>query len=76
MVKSATELVRWNESLLVSSLKDKSMYLMKLENNRVYTMEKIDIGIRVRDIMQIKNDFYLLEDADNPIVWKLSLLIQ
>ena len=38
-------------------------------------MEKIDIGIRVRDIMQIKNDFYLLEDADNPIVWKLSLLI-
>lgn len=76
MVKSTTELVRWNESLLVSSLKDKSMYLMKLENNRVYTMEKINIGIRVRDIIQINNDFYLLEDADNPIVWKLSLFVQ
>ena len=72
-IEQNEKIIKWKDALLVGSLKDKALYLMQLENNRVYAVEKINIGIRVRDIIQIRNEFFLLEDGEKPVIWKLSV---
>ena len=49
----------WKDDLLVSSLKDKSIWRVRLDKGRVTFTERIEIGERIRDIM---------EDADGRLV--------
>jgi len=53
----------WENNLLVSSLKDKSIYRFKLnENQNVIGIERIFIGLRIRDLILHNNKIVLLED--------------
>jgi len=74
VIDNKTELIRWNENLIVSSLKDQSLYRLLLDKkNSVYLVERINIGFRIRDLVQIGDLIYLLEDSDTPSIWKLSV---
>ena len=44
---------KWKNSLLVSTLKDKSLYriIMSKKFDKVVNIEKIEIGYRIRDII-------------------------
>lgn len=73
-VYESLELVRWNGNLIVSSLKDQSLYRLVFDRqNRVTLLERINVGFRVRDLVQVGNIIYLLEDGDIPTIWKLSV---
>lgn len=50
----------WNGDLLVSSLKDKSLYRVRTANSRVVMMERIPIGERIRDINEGRDGELLL----------------
>ena len=73
VVKQSKNLIRWSGAMLVSSLKDMALYIIKFNNEKVYAIERVEVGIRVRDIVQIDDEFYLLEDKDVPVIWKMSL---
>jgi len=42
----------WRGDLMVSSLKDRSLYRMRVREQRVVMVERIPIGERIRDILQ------------------------
>jgi len=74
VIDKNSKLSRWNDNLLIAALKDQCLYRLALdEKNRVYLVERINIGFRIRDLIQRGADFYLLEDSLNPSIWKLSL---
>jgi len=71
-VKSNNNLKRWDKDLLVSSLKAKSLFRIKMKDSKnLMLIEKIKVGFRIRDIIQNDDVFYLLEDGA-PIIWKLK----
>mgnify|MGYP001212928752 CR=1 FL=1 len=70
----------WNNKFLISSLKEKSLYLLDFDekNNRILSQEKIKIGHRIRDlnispkgkILMITDDAKIIRlsiDEDRPI---------
>ena len=70
-IKSEKKLVRWNNDLLIASLKAKSLFRVKLENSKVILIETIPLNFRMRDII-INNDMiYILEDGA-PLIWLLE----
>ncbi len=74
-VKQTAKLGRWNQNLLIASLKDQSLYRGAFDKvNNIYLMERIKIGFRIRDIIQVGDYIYLLEDSQTPILWKLTLV--
>lgn len=46
---------RWNGDLLIATLKSRSLYRVRLVNNRVLFSEPIWIGERIRDMIQLTN---------------------
>ena len=71
-VKSDNELKRWDKDLLVSSLKAKALFRIKMRDTKnLMLIEKIKLDFRIRDIIQNDGTFYLLEDGA-PIIWKLK----
>lgn len=59
------EFSRWQNKFIVTSLKDKSIYLLDFdkENNSIISSEKIFIGHRIRDItLDEKGKIYLITD--------------
>lgn len=67
------KLSRWSSNLLVSSLKDESLYRVVMDSkDNLHGIERVSVNFRVRDLVQIENSIYLLEDSDNPAVWKLT----
>lgn len=73
VIDKNSKISRWNGSLLIAALKDQCLYRLVFdEKNRVYLVERINIGFRIRDLIQRGADFYLLEDSLNPSIWKLS----
>ena len=71
-VKSDNELKRWDKDLLVSSLKAKALFRIKMRDTKnLMLIEKIKLDFRIRDIIQNDSTFYLLEDGA-PIIWKLK----
>jgi hypothetical protein len=54
----------WENNLLISSLRGKSLFRLKYDNDKVYFIEEIPVGYRIRDIVQnqLNGDIYLLTD--------------
>ena len=74
-IKKSSILDRWNQNLLIASLKDQSLYRGAFDkDNSIYLMERIKIGFRIRDLIQVNDYIYLLEDSQTPILWKLTLV--
>jgi len=65
-----TRFSRWNEKFIVSSLVDKSLYLMDfdLERKRFMSSERIHIGSRIRDLTQTVDGRLLLITDDQKIL--------
>jgi glucose/arabinose dehydrogenase len=63
----------WRNDLLVTSLKDMSIYRLKLKENAVIGIERIPLGFRIRDILVHNDIIYLLEDGIPTNIWSLSL---
>ncbi|QWD96895.1 PQQ-dependent sugar dehydrogenase [Polynucleobacter sp. MG-6-Vaara-E2] len=74
-IKKSSKLDRWNQNLLIASLKDQSLYRGAFDKvNSIYLMERIKIGFRIRDLIQVNDYIYLLEDSQTPVLWKLTLV--
>ena len=54
----------WKDDLIVSSLKDVSLYRLHLDNYKVITIETIYIGQRIRDIIELGNGEIVLLTED------------
>ena len=53
---------RWNGDLLVGSLKARTLFRLKVANNRVLYSEPIQTGSRIRDLVQMPNQIALITD--------------
>lgn len=59
----------WNQDLIVTSLKDHSLHRLKLsKNNSILYDERIDIGLRIRDIAMVDEGLILSTDFGHIIV--------
>ena len=54
----------WENNLLITSLRAKSLFRLKYDKNKVFFIEKIFLGHRIRDIVQneFNGNIYLLTD--------------
>lgn len=68
--KSEDGLARWNNDLLISSLRDKSIYRIKLNGVHPMLIEKIDLGFRIRDLIQYKDRIFI-QEAGSKYIWEL-----
>ena len=74
LVDGSDSFSRWEGNLLVSGMRDQSLYRLVLDGfDKIIAMERIEIGFRVRDLLQVDDQFYLLEDAPSPAIWRLSI---
>ena len=46
----------WDGDLLIGSLKQRTLYRARIRDDRLVFLEPIDIGQRIRDVMQVKDD--------------------
>jgi len=58
--------------LLIGSLKGQSLYRIKMDGNRVKTIEQIALSTRVRDLTQISNKIIVSTDDGRILVLTLS----
>ena len=66
----------FNENtLMVSSLKNKKLYFLEFNNDfsNIISQNNIEIGERIRDIIKFQNDKYLLFLEDTPALGILSI---
>jgi len=54
---------RWDGDILIGTLKNRSIYRIRIKNNHVVFSERIWIGERVRDIIRLKGRIALLTDS-------------
>ena len=54
----------WKDDLIVSSLKNTSLYRLHLDNYKVITIETIHIGQRIRDIIELSSGEIVLLTED------------
>ena len=66
------ELSGWNGDLLIAALADESLRRIRMDGSRVITDERIEIGERIRDILQLR-DGKILMSYDNGKIALLSL---
>lgn len=59
---------KWRGDLLVSSLKDQSLYRMRLDGDRVAYVEPIEIGYRIRDLVEGPDGNVVLWTDDGAVV--------
>jgi hypothetical protein len=72
-ISSTPDLNKWQGNLLIASLREQSLFRAIMDTKGgLYALEKIPVNFRIRDLIQIGNSIYLLEDKENPAVWKLS----
>ena len=64
-------LSRWNEDLIITSLREKSIFRIKLNNVRPIMIEKIELGFRIRDLVQEKNSIFI-QEAGSKYIWELK----
>jgi len=53
---------KWKDDLIISGMKDKSIYRVRLDDNVVKNVEKIEINERVRDMVYYNNLIYFVTD--------------
>jgi glucose/arabinose dehydrogenase len=53
---------RWNGDLLVGSLKGQTLFRLNVTNSRVLYSEPIQVGSRIRDLVQMPNEIALMTD--------------
>jgi cytochrome c2 len=51
---------RWNGDLIVAALKDEALWRVRLEGDRAVVTERIDIGHRIRDLLEVPSGELLL----------------
>ena len=57
----------WDSDILIGSLKARSIYRLKIKNDKVLFSEHIWIGKRIRSLAQVKQDIYAITD-DNFLI--------
>ena len=62
----------WDNSLIVASLKDRSLYRLRIEENRLIYLERIYIGERLRSLIITPNLILSSSDKGNLLVIKVS----
>ncbi len=63
---SAEEFPFWNSSLLVTSLRGRALYALRLDGDRIMYAEPLPMGERLRDIINRRNgQIAILTDAGN-----------
>lgn len=63
---SAEEFPFWNSSLIVTSLRGRAMYALRLDGDRIMYAEPLPMGERLRDIINLRNGkIAILTDAGN-----------
>tara|TARA_B100000767_G_scaffold272712_1_gene301045 strand:- start:1624 stop:3009 length:1386 start_codon:yes stop_codon:yes gene_type:complete len=69
-------LINKNNSLILSSLKAQKLYFFKIDDevNKLNIFNEIDIGERIRDIIEINEDSYLLSLENTPSIGFLENL--
>ena len=60
---------------MVTSLKNKKIYFLEFNENftKIINQKEINIGERIRDIIKLENDKYLLFLEDTPAIAILSI---
>tara|TARA_B110000003_G_scaffold230534_1_gene232610 strand:+ start:1427 stop:2737 length:1311 start_codon:yes stop_codon:yes gene_type:complete len=64
-------LSRWNEDLIITSLREKSIFRIKLNNMKPIMIEKIELGFRIRDLVQDENRIFI-QEAGSKYIWELK----
>jgi hypothetical protein len=62
----------WKNDLIISSLKDQSIYRIKIDDNRFIYAERIFVGRRLRDIEKLKNALALGTDSGSILIIRPS----
>lgn len=55
---------RWQDDLLITSLKGQTLYRTRVEDGRVVFAEPIPLGHRLRDIVAVGGDVFIVTDYD------------
>jgi len=63
---------KWDDNLLLGSLKAKSLFHIKMDHKRVIFVEPIPINYRIRSLIQNNNSFYIY--ADEGSILKISAI--
>ena len=63
---------RWDGDILVGSLKSRTLYRLRLSDNKVVYVEPIWIGERIRDIKQKSNKIFLWLDNQKLRIYSIS----
>ncbi len=56
----------WNGDLLIASLRDRSIHRARIDNNRIVFSERIQIGTRIRDLVEGSNGEIVLWNETLP----------
>ena len=64
-------LSRWNEDLIITSLREKSIFRIKLNNTKPIMIEKIELGFRIRDLVQDRDRIFI-QEAGSKYIWELK----
>ena len=64
-------LSRWNEDLIISSLREKSIFRIKFNNSKPIMIEQIELGFRIRDLVQEKESIFI-QEAGSKYIWELK----
>ncbi len=59
----------WQGDILVTSLKNRSIYRVRIRDNRVLYSEPILIGEPIRDIIELKNGEIVLSTTSKHLIW-------
>ena len=62
----------WKDNLLIGTLRDKSLYRVVLNGSEVSGIERINIEIRSRDILESSKGVFILEDSNPPNIWEMT----
>jgi len=63
---------RWNGDLLIGTLKNRSLYRIRIKNRHVVFSERIWIGDRIRDITRLIGKIALLTDSNKLLIISLD----
>jgi cytochrome c2 len=63
---------RWNGDLVLGSLKSRSLYRIRVKGNKVRFVERIFLGERVRDLVQVQNKIIVYTDSSKLLILNID----